>query len=169
VSAVAKDLGLQEHDIEIIKSWKAQVRYLTHLDDEDKVKYDTKDIVANTPIEKYLFLEKEECESALEILEEILDKDIRDPFTLMKFVCSRPDLYAAYRRNGASFMECMRFNAKAYRESMDDIKAKLRQTDSENEAYKKGRKVHPGFTPFTALKKDDPALHAFDDEDEIDF
>lgn len=55
LSTVANKLGLQEHDIELLKSWKASVRYLIHAGakDQDKAQYKIEDIVTNLDLSKY--------------------------------------------------------------------------------------------------------------------
>ena len=55
LSAVAKFLGLPEHDIEIGKNFKALIQYLVHLNNPEKFQYSPESVESNIPdIGKYL-------------------------------------------------------------------------------------------------------------------
>ena len=148
VSAVAKELGLNDNDIEIIKSWKAQVRYLIHLDDEDKVRYNKDDIEANTPIEKFLQTEKEEPEQLREIVSFLRDKKVTNPYKLLEFVCDHPDLYPAYRRNAYTLNHCLSFNGQEI----------AKRKEAERDLYATEKHKQYALKGFTLV-----------DDDEIDF
>lgn len=45
VLAVAKKLGLQEHEIEIVRNWKKMLRYLVHADSPNKYQYPVSAVV----------------------------------------------------------------------------------------------------------------------------
>jgi len=162
-SAVSKELGLEEHDLEIIKSWKAQVRYLIHLDDEDKVQYSRSDIVSNAALDKYLQTIKEEPDQLYELLHFIDSNVVNNPFTLMYYVCEHPELYPAYRRNAASLQNCINYNARNYEKKKIEADFKSQQTQL---AYEKHFQIVEGFQPFTALRPGDPTLYAFDSYEE---
>lgn len=55
LSAVAKFMGLAEHDIEIGRNFKSLLQYLVHLNDPDKFQYSPDSVESNIPdIGKYL-------------------------------------------------------------------------------------------------------------------
>lgn len=55
LAAVAKFLGLAEHDVEIGRNFNSLVQYLIHLNDPDKFQYSPDSVLTNIPdIGKYL-------------------------------------------------------------------------------------------------------------------
>lgn len=55
LSAVAKFMGLNDHDIELGKNFKALIQYLIHMNNPEKYQYLPDDVVSNIPdISKFL-------------------------------------------------------------------------------------------------------------------
>jgi len=50
ISTVANLLGVESNFIQIAHSKKASLRYLTHLDDEDKFRYSSEEIISNSTV-----------------------------------------------------------------------------------------------------------------------
>ena len=50
ISTIANLLGVAENFVEIVKSKKGMLRYLTHKDETDKHKYDDDEVITNSPV-----------------------------------------------------------------------------------------------------------------------
>lgn len=51
ITTMANLFEVEENFIEVVKSKKAVLRYLTHLDDSDKFQYDSKEIITNSDVD----------------------------------------------------------------------------------------------------------------------
>lgn len=69
IKTIANKFGLNDNDIEPVKSFKACVRYLVHFDDTDKYQYDLSDIQGNIQDIMQYFTTMEEVEVAKKMLE----------------------------------------------------------------------------------------------------
>lgn len=65
---ISKKLGLNYNDIEIVDNWKQMVRYLTHIDYEDKAQYNVGDIQGTIQDLLQYFTTMEEVEVAKRML-----------------------------------------------------------------------------------------------------
>ena len=110
INSIAKELSIPENMVEHIKKWKASVRYLIHMDDEDKYQYDKKLIKSNCPISKYLRDEREECVIFGEIVNFIRDNTVTNPFVLAEYISKHPDAFTVFRRSSAWFSSCLAYN-----------------------------------------------------------
>lgn len=114
ISSISKQYDIPENMIEIVKSVKGIYRYLVHKDDPEKFQYDISDVVTNISLDKYLKDNKDEVKQLLDLVNFLESEDVVNPFQLLHYVCDNPDLYPAFRRNGAMLNNCMQYTKNSY-------------------------------------------------------
>lgn len=95
-SAVSGKLGIPANDVCFCKSWKAQVRYLTHADDPEKYPYDVGAVTANFDVAAFISKDGER-EKASAIFNVIVERNIVSVTELTKW-CLDHDCWSEYRR-----------------------------------------------------------------------
>lgn len=95
-SAVARKLGVPANDVCFCKSWKAQVRYLTHADDPEKYPYDVGVVTANFDVAAFTSKDGER-EKSKAIFDVIVERNITSVTELTKW-CLDNDCWSEYRR-----------------------------------------------------------------------
>jgi len=103
VSALSKKLNLPENYIEFSKkSYIYALRYLIHIDDEDKSQYDFSEVVGTTSmleiLEKSINGDKSESEYILEIINLIDEMGYIKIREFIVIICAKK-LYSYYRRS----------------------------------------------------------------------
>lgn len=93
---ICEDLGIEFHDLEVVRRWKRMLRYLIHLDDKDKAKYEASIIVCNFDISKFL----ESTDEGAAVMQ-LVDAAITDSLNLYQLACyaNGNNLWSVYRRN----------------------------------------------------------------------
>lgn len=69
LKTIANKMGLAEHDIEIVNSYKGIIRYLIHADNEEKAQYNVSDIKTTMPDIKQYFLQYSNEEGLAELID----------------------------------------------------------------------------------------------------
>ncbi len=110
ISSIAKELSIPENMVEHIHKWKTSVRYLIHMDDEDKYQYGKELIKSNCPISKYLHDEREESVIFCEIIDFLRENTVTNPFVLAEYIRNHPDAFTVFRRSSAWFSSCLAYN-----------------------------------------------------------
>ncbi len=95
VSAVAKFLGIPEHDIEIGRNFKSLVQYLIHKNDPDKFQYDPEIIESNIPDIGMMFRDLSEGQIVKDLSSAKLERSWYD---LIQYAVDN-DFYDVLRRN----------------------------------------------------------------------
>lgn len=115
ISAVSKRLGVPTQFIQHVRSERASLRYLTHIDYSDKIQYEIKDIKYSSNIERSLLKSYSDIESEIDIINNIYNfiSSLKDNFTynhalieLVKFVNSNyyDTIYKRYRNEFREYM-----------------------------------------------------------------
>lgn len=115
VSAVSKRLGVSPQFIQHVRSERASLRYLTHIDYPEKIQYDIKDIKYSLNIERSLLKSYSDVESEIDIINNIHNfiLSLKNDYTynqalieLIKFVNSNfyDTIYKRYRNEFREFM-----------------------------------------------------------------
>lgn len=108
LSAFSKQFGLEDskHLIQIVKDKKKAVRYLTHVDNDEKESYNVEDIITNVDISSYFSnLVSDECCDVDNMMNFIENYNGYLSYrTFMKFVrdCN---IWSNYRRNQNSMLK----------------------------------------------------------------
>lgn len=95
-SAVAHKLGVPANDVCYCKSWKAQVRYLTHADDLEKYPYEVGLVTANFDVASFTSKDGERVKAGA-IFDVIVERNITSVSELTKW-CLDNDCWSEYRR-----------------------------------------------------------------------
>lgn len=98
-STVANGLGLQAHEIELVKSWKYAVRYLIHMDHPDKYQYDPKSVVSNFDCQA-VFAEKNDSMKSKKIYDYIMMNPSVELEGLLQW-CFENDLWGTFKSQWA--------------------------------------------------------------------
>lgn len=115
ISAVSKRLGVPPQFIQHVRSERASLRYLTHVDYPDKIQYEFKDIKYSLNIERSLLKSYSDVESEIDIINNIHNfiLSLKNDYTynqalieLIKFVNSNfyDTIYKRYRNEFREFM-----------------------------------------------------------------
>lgn len=115
ISAVSKRLGVPTQFIQHVRSERASLRYLTHIDYPEKIQYEIKDIKYSLNIERSLLKSYSDVESEIDIINNIHNfiLSLKNDFTynqalieLIKFVNSNyyDTIYKRYRNEFREFM-----------------------------------------------------------------
>lgn len=115
ISAVSKRLGVPSQFIQHVRSERASLRYLTHVDYPDKIQYNLTDIKYSTNIERSLLKSYSDIESEIDIINNIYNfiLSLKDDFSynqalieLIKFVNTNyyDTIYKRYRNEFREFM-----------------------------------------------------------------
>ena len=115
ISAVSKRLCVPAQFIQHVRSERASLRYLTHIDYPDKIQYEIKDIKYSLNIERSLLKSYSDVESEIDIINNIHNfiLSLKNDFTynqalieLVKFVNSNyyDTIYKRYRNEFREFM-----------------------------------------------------------------
>lgn len=95
LKTISNKLGLADHDIEIVNSYKGIIRYLIHADNEEKYQYNFSDIKTTIPDIKQYFLQF----STDEALHELIEMNAQGLSRLeMYYKCRELGLISAYVR-----------------------------------------------------------------------
>ena len=103
VHSLSKSIGLEENFFEVANSWKNSIRYLLHLDHNEKTAYTADKVYTNSDISRYLQNSEDELTQAETLLNYIFENNVVSISILMKFAI-RSGLYSVLRRN--SYMWC---------------------------------------------------------------
>lgn len=71
IQAVAKRLGIPPNYIQYVKSVRASIRYLTHIDYPDKIPYKTDDVTVSSLFHRKFMKQFEDVKTESEIIEDI--------------------------------------------------------------------------------------------------
>ena len=71
LSGISGFLGIPEHEIEVLRSWRLSCQYLIHLNDKDKFQYDSSLVHSNFDFSVYLSNSNSESEQAQMIINHI--------------------------------------------------------------------------------------------------
>lgn len=115
ISAVSKRLGVPAQFIQHVRSERASLRYLTHVDYSEKIQYEIKDIKYSLNIERSLLKSYSDVESEIDIINNIHNfiLSLKNDYTynqalieLIKFVNSNfyDTIYKRYRNEFREFM-----------------------------------------------------------------
>lgn len=115
ISAVSKRLGVPPQFIQHVRSERASLRYLTHVDYPEKIQYEIKDIKYSLNIERSLLKSYSDVESEIDIINNIHNfiLSLKNDYTynqalieLIKFVNSNfyDTIYKRYRNEFREFM-----------------------------------------------------------------
>lgn len=115
ISAVSKRLGVPAQFIQHVRSERASLRYLTHLDYPEKIQYEIEDIKFSSNIERSLLKSYSDVESEIDIINNIHNfiLSLKNDYTynqalieLIKFVNSNyyDTIYKRYRNEFREFM-----------------------------------------------------------------
>ena len=118
ISAVSKRLGVPPQFIQHVRSERASLRYLTHIDYPEKIQYEFKDIKYSSNIERALLKSYSDVESEIDIINNIHNfiLSLKNDYTynqalieLIKFVNSNfyDTVYKRYRNEFREFMISM--------------------------------------------------------------
>lgn len=102
ITALLKELNVEENCIYLVRSLTSQLRYLIHLDDEEKFQYNVNDIKGS----RYMILKfnkaiknlTSECEEISLILDFIDNNESIKVIDILQFSVDN-DIYATFRRN----------------------------------------------------------------------
>lgn len=107
IESISKRLGVPSNHIQSIKSLRASCRYLIHLDNEDKTKYELTDVVVSSSFSRKFFSSFDDLRTEEDIIDDIylyIDSlshiDYKDAIkSLIKFVNSQSydTIYKRYR------------------------------------------------------------------------
>lgn len=107
IESISKRLGVPSNHIQSIKSLRASCRYLIHLDNEDKTKYELTDVVVSPSFSRKFFSSFDDLRTEEDIIDDIylyIDSlshiDYKDAIkSLIKFVNSQSydTIYKRYR------------------------------------------------------------------------
>lgn len=101
IKSIAKELNVEEYDVEKIRNKIGAIRYLIHKDNPEKHQYQQEKIVTNIKnINKYLKDKKSENEEMAEIIQYIYSKKRRIMIVDVICYCIDNNLYNTYRRAG---------------------------------------------------------------------
>ena len=88
------------------------VKYMTHDEETDKVKYELEELVSSNP-KKFAeyFKDEDESEQARRILDYIIESGCRSYIQLLDW-CVYNGLYSACRRNASMWSNCIKENER---------------------------------------------------------
>lgn len=98
ISAWAKLLKVEKHDIETLKYKKLSIRYLVHLDNPEKYQYSFDNIISNFEVKSYLTNQSSETDDITLILSFIDSSGYLNVYTLTNY-CLSNHLWSSFRRN----------------------------------------------------------------------
>lgn len=98
ISAWAKLLKVEKHEIEILIYKKLSIRYLVHLDNPEKYQYSFDNIISNFELKSYLTNQSSETDDITLILSFIDTSGYISMYTLANY-CLSNHLWSSYRRN----------------------------------------------------------------------
>lgn len=108
ISAVAKELGIDERFVEICKSFKNSSSYLLHIGHDDKYQYDNDELIGNlVPDVLKLIDDSSEDSRFLALLDLFNDLEgfvSKNDFARM---CVKNGLYDVFRRNSYYVLGCL--------------------------------------------------------------
>lgn len=102
-NSLSKAIGLANNYFEVASSWKIAIRYLLHLDNNEKTAYTADKISTNSDISRYLQNAEDELTQAEELLNYITENKVVSFSSLMKYAI-RSGMYSVLRRN--SYLWC---------------------------------------------------------------
>lgn len=114
---LAQRLGIPVQYISFIKSWRACVRYLCHLDDSSKAPYDPSEVTANFDYLRFYNTKSDDDKMAKRILSYVKLHPMITTCELTEY-CIENGMYSAYRRGYAIWSTILR-------EEKEKIKCKL--------------------------------------------
>lgn len=109
VSSVAKKLGVQPNEIEIVRNWKKFLRYLVHADSPDKYQYDMGSVTCSDGLNYTALLQGGAEYLQWQIFCE-LEKGTFGSMTQLGRWCHENGCWAEYRRNMALWNVVLREN-----------------------------------------------------------
>lgn len=110
IKIISKQLGIPQNYIQRVSNLKGMIKYLTHDEIQDKIKYDKKEIVTNVPDFVYRSYSVDtDAEKGKEIIDYIIDNNITS-ITDLAVWASNSGYYSAFRRGFAVFSCIVREN-----------------------------------------------------------
>lgn len=105
---ISRQLGIDSQYVQRIRNWKKMVKYLTHDENDDKVKYELEEIISSDSA-KFLeyFKDEDETEQARQILDYITESGCKSYIQLLDWCCAH-GMYATCRRNASMWSNCIR-------------------------------------------------------------
>lgn len=112
LGTVARQLGIPSNYVQRVRNWKRMVLYMTHDEQDDKVKYELEELISSDPkkFESY-FKDEDESEQARRILDYITESGCRSYIQLLDW-CVYNGLYATCRRNASMWSNCIKENER---------------------------------------------------------
>lgn len=112
LGTIARQLGISSNYVQRVRNWKRMVLYMTHDEQDDKVKYELEELISSDPkkFESY-FKDEDESEQARRILDYITESGCRSYIQLLDW-CVYNGLYATCRRNASMWSNCIKENER---------------------------------------------------------
>ena len=112
LGTIARQLGIPANYVQRVRNWKRMVLYMTHDEQDDKVKYEMEEMISSDPkkFESY-FKDEDESEQARRILDYITESGCRSYIQLLDW-CVYNGLYATCRRNASMWSNCIKENER---------------------------------------------------------
>lgn len=115
ISAVAKELGIDERFVEICKSFKNSSSYLLHIGHDDKYQYDNDELIGNlVPDVLKLIDDTSEDIRFLSLLDLLDDLDGFVSRSMFARLCVKNGLYDVFRRNSYYIYGCLSEHNKPF-------------------------------------------------------
>lgn len=109
---ISRQIGISSQYVQRVRNWKKMVKYMTHDEETDKVKYELEELISSDS-KKFLeyFKDEDETEQARRILDYITESGCRSYIQLLDWCCAN-GLYATCRRNASMWSNCIRETEK---------------------------------------------------------
>lgn len=109
INSIAKELGVTLESVQIGKNFKQLIRYLIHLDNDEKSAYTADKIITNIELSRYLQVDSDELTQAETLLNFIMEENITSASVLIKYAI-RSGSYSVLRRNSTLWLAVLKEN-----------------------------------------------------------
>lgn len=109
IQSISKELHLPLESVQIGKNFKSLIRYLIHLDNDEKTAYTADKIITNIDVSRYLQTDTDELTQAETLLNYIMENHITSPSLLIKYAI-RSGSYSVLRRNSTLWLAVLKEN-----------------------------------------------------------
>lgn len=115
IKTISKQLGIPQNYIQRVQNFKSMIAYLTHDENEDKIKYDRKDIKTNVPeVVSKAYAVDTDGDMGREIIDYIINNNVMSVSDLSVWAANS-GYYSAYRRGFAIFCQMVKENRESFR------------------------------------------------------
>lgn len=109
INSIANELGVSLESVQIGKNFKTLIRYLIHLDNDEKTAYSADKIYTNISLSRYLQMDTDELTQAETLLNFIMEENITSAAILIRYAI-RSGSYSVLRRNSTLWLAVLKEN-----------------------------------------------------------